>query len=371
MHEIARRPAFDKSGRLPATPGQSGLNIQFVDSATRIGQESWDVLCTSQQYCQYNYQVALEASGLDCQFIYAVARDDSGILGIALATLWRIPIVGRMTIRVLTTGSPVNTGSPVMLAPQADAEQIAGALLRAMESKAAELGVRLFVGRDLPSDDFCGLPHLERLYACAYLDLPWIDFEQYLASRRKSKSMRRELRAVEKSGYILETRRGVRLSDQEASRLYQLWLQLYNKHRSPDQILITETFFHRMSELEHAVWLLLRKDGEIYAFDLCFALGDTLESTYCGVDFISTSRLAIHRVMGYEIIRFAIRQGFTTINFGISNEQSKVEAGCQLRTHYAWIEAYPKWLGAMLRPVLLKAILQESTVTAPSEEGSA
>ncbi|MDQ9126148.1 GNAT family N-acetyltransferase [Serratia fonticola] len=201
------------------------------------------------------------------------------------------------------------------------------------------------------------------------MDFTWPSFDQYLASRSKSKSMRRDLRAIEKAGYTLETRQGVRLGDGEAQHLLQLWLQLYNKHRSPDQILVTEAFFHQMSRLEHAVWLLLRKDGIIHAFDLCFALGDTLESTYCCVDFSTTGRLAVHRVMGYEIIRYAIQQGFKTINFGISNEQSKVEAGCELRTHYAWIEAYPKWLGTMLRPLLLKAILEEST--APGQGGTA
>ncbi|MDQ9126147.1 hypothetical protein RDT67_06850 [Serratia fonticola] len=43
--------------------------------------------------------------------------------------------------------------------------RVAGSLLRALEAKATELGVRLFVGRDLPTADFAGLPHMERLYA--------------------------------------------------------------------------------------------------------------------------------------------------------------------------------------------------------------
>ncbi|MDF3835872.1 hypothetical protein P3W85_23390 [Cupriavidus basilensis] len=98
---------------------------------------------------------------------------------------------------------------------------------------------------------------------------------------------------------------------------------------------------------------------------------DTLESTYCGIDFATTEHLAVHRVMGHEIIRYTIEQRFQTINFGISNEPSKVEAGCQLRMRYAWIEAYPKWLGTMLRPMLLKAILQDSGTTKADASGTA
>lgn len=361
MYDIGRRQfVFGKTR--PSKTGYSNIEVVFVDSVARIGKDVWDALCAPRQYCRYDYMTALEASHLDCSFVYAIAQNTVGIAGIIVATLWRIPLLGKMTIRVLTTGTPVNTGLPLMLSPEADVVEISGALLRAMEEKANELGVRLFVGRDLPTPDFATLPHLERLYFCAWLELTWPDFEQYLASRSKRKSLRREMRAIENAGYTLEVRQGHCLTQEEAQRLHQLWLQLYNKHRSADQILVTKEFFLEMSTLEHAVWLLLRKDGVIHAFDLCFALGDILESTYCGLDFSLTGNLAVHRVMGYEIVRYAIEKRFNAINFGISNEQSKIDAGCRFRTHYAWIEAYPKWLGMMLRPALLKAILQDSGI---------
>ncbi|RTW74047.1 GNAT family N-acetyltransferase [Pseudomonas aeruginosa] len=347
------------------------ISTVFVESVDQVGRKSWDALCASRQYCRYDYMQALESSGLDCRFLYAVALDDSAVIAVALATLWRIPLLGGLGVRVLTTGSPVNTGSPLIVAAGIDPEQVAEPLLRAMEAKAAELGVHLFVGRDLPTADFANLPRLERLYACAYLELVWSDFERYLVSRRKSKSIRRDMRAIEKAGYVLEVRKGRRLSEDEAERLQQLWLQLYHKHRSPDQILITKAFFQRMSELDHAIWLLLLKDGHIQAFDLCFALGDTLESTYCGVDLVSSGRLAVHRVMGYEIVRYAIQEGFRTVNFGISNEQSKVEGGCRLRVQYAWVEAYPKWLGGILRPIALKAILHDCATNASDQDDAA
>lgn len=370
MQGVERRPVLD-FGLAAAMPVGGDAGIVFVDSVSQVGQMTWDALCASRQYCRYRYMEALEGSGLDCQFIYAVAQDDSGVQGIALATLWRLRLLGKMGVRVLTTGSPVNTGSPLMLAPGADTVRVAGDLMRAMERKASEMGVRLFVGRDLPTADFANLPHMERLYACAYLDVSWPNFEQYLASRGKSKSIRRDMRAIDRAGYTLEVRQGKRLSQAESTRLHRLWLQLYHKHRSADQIFLTEAFFREMSKLEHAVWLLLRKGGVIHAFDLCFALGDTLESTYCGIDIAATGRLAVHRAMGYEIIRFAIENHFGAVNFGISNEQGKVEAGCRLRMHYAWVEAYPKWLGAMLRPTLLKAILQDGGSGKSDSDGMA
>ena len=190
------------------------------------------------------------------------------------------------------------------------------------------------------------------------MELPWTDFEQYLEQHPKRKSIRRDLRSLEKAGYCLDIREGQALSTDEAQRLHALWLQLYRKHHSPDQIMVTEDFFLQMSQLDHAVWLLLRKEGRIDAFDLCFVLGDHLESTYCGVDLEATSRLSIHRAMGYHIVRHAIGKGLRSINFGISNEQGKVEMGCRLQACYAWMQANPKWLGRLLRMILHRFVLK-------------
>lgn len=144
---------------------------------------------------------------------------------------------------------------------------------------------------------------------------------------------------------------------QSASINYQLWLQLYEKHRSADQIKITPQFFIEVSKLPNCVLLTQKKDDRIEAFDLCFALGDTLESTYCGVNFKDTGRLPIHRVMGYHIVRYALASGFRHVNFGISNDASKVAMGCRLEEKLAWLHVNPAWITSGVRWVIQKFII--------------
>lgn len=64
-----------------------------------------------------------------------------------------------------------------------------------------------------------------------------------------------------------------------------------------------------MSRLPHVLFLLLHREQLIDAFDLCFILGEELESTYYGVDLARTARLLVHRAMGHHIVRVAYEAG--------------------------------------------------------------
>ena len=333
-------------------------HIETRESITEIDRKSWNHLCQQRQFCTYEYMSALEASGLECQYLYALAISDGEVVGAALATTWKIRLPLGITFRVTTMGTPVNTGLPLILAAVPNSIKMRHDLITALEQASMKRGVRLFVGRDFPTSDYLSASLLDPLYHCAHLELPWTEFEQYLTLHPKRKSIRRDLRSLEKAGYTLEIRTAKTLSMNEAKRLHALWLQLYWKHYSPDQIMVTEEFFLQMSQLDHAVYLLLHKNGRIDAFDLCFRLGDQLESTYCGVDLDSIGRLSVHRAMGYQIVRYALDERLSSINFGISNEQGKVEMGCHLETCYAWMEANPKWLGRLLRMILHKFVLK-------------
>lgn len=334
------------------------IHFEIRDTIASIDRATWDLLCGPSQFCQHSYMSALEASGLDCQYLYVLAMSKGELIGAAIATIWRLSLPGRLSLRLTTMGTPVNTGLALIQAPGRDLRY---ELVAALERASVKRGVRIFIGRDFPDAVYLQQVRLNKIYNCAHLSLPWADFEQYLAQLPKRKSVRRDIRVLEKAGYILEVREGKPLSADEAQRLYHLWLQLYWKHHSPDQIMVTKAFFLQMSQLDHAVWLLLRKDERIDAFDLCFVLGEQLESTYCGVDLAATSRLSVHRAMGYQIVRHAISRGLRSINFGISNEQGKVAMGCRLKPCYAWVAASPKWLSRPLYLFMQRFVLEQDS----------
>jgi len=351
-------PTAQVDGLTCATKNTVPPQIEIKDSIQEIEKHVWNRLCQKGQFCSHEYLCALEASNLDCKYLYALAFLDGELVGAAFATTWRITMMQRLSLCVTTMGTPVNTGLALLVKPHANETTLRHELIVALEQASAKQRVRLFVGRDFPAQDYVETLSLTRLYDCAYLNLRWGNFDQYLDQHPKRKSIRRDIRSLEKAGYRLEIREGRVLSDEEAQRLHELWLQLYRKHQSPDQIMVNRNFFLQLSRLGHTVWLLLRRENRIDAFDLCFVLDGQLESTYCGVDIQTTGRLPVHRVMGYHIIRHAIAKGLKSINFGISNEQSKVEMGCHLKPYYAWLEANPKWLGYLLRPLLHRFVLK-------------
>lgn len=330
--------------------------ISIHTSIRCIGRDAWDSLCPEPAFFKYDYMLALESSDMPCDYLYAVEHDGSELICAAVASLWSLQVTSRQSFRVCTLGTPLNTGLAVSTRERFRRPEITLKLMRALARHANKQGVRVFIGRDFIESD---LPdeQLFKLYNCATLDIRWTSFSDFISSIRNPKSARRDIRSVTKSGYVLHVQVGQAISSSDAERLHQLWLQLYEKHRSADQIKITPQFFMGVSKLPHCVLFTLEKDDRVEAFDLCFALGDTLESTYCGVNLKDTGRLPIHRVMGYHIVRHALESGFRHVNFGISNEASKVAMGCRLEEKLAWLHVKPAWITSGVRWIIQKFII--------------
>jgi len=183
-------------------------HIEIKDSIATIDRTSWNQLCKPHQFCSHEYMAALEASGLECQYLYALAISNGELVGAAVATLWRIHLPYGMSLRVTTLGTPVNTGLPLMLAVTANSIS-----LRLWSGGCAGAGVnqarRPTVRRaGFPTSDYLHKQALDKLYSCAHLELPWTDFEQYLEQHPKRKSIRRDLRSLEKAGYCTRHSRG-------------------------------------------------------------------------------------------------------------------------------------------------------------------
>lgn len=326
------------------------------ESIHDVDKTAWRSSCPDSTFCQPEYFQALESSGLPCRYLYATGYEGQKIICMAVATIWPITIASRLSFRVCTLGTPLNTGLAVLTRSGDLQPDIILAIMQALAQRAREQGVRIFVGRDF-GDDFPRQEQLIKLYDCATLDIRWANFNDYVSSLPNPKSTRRDIKSLTREGYHVEVARGSAIGTTEADCLLRLWLQLYNKHRSPDQIMVTASFFQEISRLEHCIFFLLRKNDQIHAFDVCFALGKTLESTYCGVNLVELGRLPAHRVMGHEIVRHAIENGFEQVNFGISNLASKVAMGCRRHALHGWLQVTPAWGSRFVRWVMQKHVI--------------
>jgi uncharacterized protein len=333
--------ALEATQRLAAP--LASVELETADSVNRFAAAEWDGLLGSDDFFRHGYLAALEASGLDCQFHYAVLRADGALRGLGFGCLMRFNL-GRWRPRVWLGGSPVNLGEPFAFAPGSDTPWARHRLQEALFAKARQAGALYFLLRDLPPPG-SGKPGMEispalqlspmPLHSTAVLPLDFPDFESYLASLEASrrKSARRDMRVVEAAGLSASTKR---LSPALAPRLLELWLNLYYKYRDPDQIRLTEGYFRALAERPEAVFLSLWQGERLVAFDLCLRQGELLSAVFSGLDPQVAGKLPVHRYMGLEIVRHAIALGCGRVDFGISNEASKVRLGCQLQLLYGY-----------------------------------
>jgi phytoene dehydrogenase-like protein len=318
------------------------LTVEVADTVTVFASSEWDALLVPTDYFRHGYLSALEASGLDCQFHYAVLRAGRAIIGLGFGYLVRFDL-GRWRPKVWLAGSPVNLGYPFAFAAGFDTPEVQYRLQAALFERARLVGALYFLLRDLPASD-PGKPSAVAaplrllsipLHCTAILPLPVSNFEAYLAGLKGSrrKSVRRDIRAVEEAGLHLSIERP---SQGLVLRLLELWLPLYRKYHDPDQIRLTEGYFHAMTMRPEAVFLLLWQGETLVAFDLCLWLGSRLSSIFSGIDSARTGDLPVHRYMGYAIVRHAIATGCTAVDFGISNEEEKARMGCRLEMLYGY-----------------------------------
>ena len=350
------------SGREPAA---HVLALETQDSITRFPAAEWDALLAPTDYFKHGYLAALEDSGLDCHFHYAVLRDGGKLVGLSFGCDMRFKF-GLLRPKIWLGGSPVNLGEPFAFAPGHDTPEARHRLQEALFAKARQDRALYFVLRDFVSSgpDASGTsfaPALRLsplpLHRTALLPLEFSDFEGYLAGLKGSrrKSARRDIRAVEAAGFRLSIERPAAAL---APRLLELWLNLYDKYRDPDQIRLTEGYFRAMAERPEAVFLLLWRGDELVAFDLCLRLGKLLSSVFSGVDPEETREQPVHRYMGYAIVRHAIASGCRRIDFGISNEAAKERMGCRLELLYGQARLVPALLHGLGASRLVRALFK-------------
>lgn len=341
------------AGGTACSDGIERVLLETAHSISRFPPQEWDRLLAPTDYFTHGYLKAVESSGLECEFHYAVLRApslESGIVALGFGCLMRFSLPWWRPA-IWLAGTPVNLGLPFAFAPGWDCPAIHHRLQKALFSMARQARARYFLLRDLPAvaagQTAAELRlHAMALHRTAVLPLPYAGFEAYLTAQKASRrqTIRRDRRAVAEAGFSLTV---ATPSPQLAPRLLALWMPLYLKFRDPDQIRLTEAYFRAMSTRPEAVFLLLWSGDVLAAFDLCLRHGSMLSSLYSGIDPGLCQGLPVHRFMGYAIIERALELGCRSIDFGISNEDAKQRMGCELRMLHGSGRVVSGWLHAL------------------------
>jgi predicted N-acyltransferase len=191
-------------------------------------------------------------------------------------------------------------------------------------------------------------PHLEAaLVARGYaptvlggecsLDVPWPDFDAYLAHfrSRRRQSLRLDIRRFAEAGCTVEMG-GVELLDDGLAPLQAATQTRYGHRMDPAR---TARWYARIrAELApYARVCVARRGAEVLGFGLFYEAGGELYARAVGFDYPRLNgERSYFNVVFYEPIRYAIAAGLGRIHYGIEAYEAKLERGCDVRTVRGW-----------------------------------
>lgn len=171
-------------------------------------------------------------------------------------------------------------------------------------------------------------------------------FDDYMSSLR-SHYRRRYLKAFEKSKAL----KLYYLSDNKlfSEEMYQCYLNVYNKSRIRVEKLSIDFFrgdFFKIFVLEH--------EGKVMGFGQMLENGSELIFEFVGVNYEYNNQFdTYHRIL-LEITRYGIDNGFKTIDFGQTADESKLKLGCKYTYLYAYLHHSNKLINAIDKKIAHK-----------------
>ncbi len=159
------------------------------------------------------------------------------------------------------------------------------------------------------------------------LAVRWTSFEQYLASLR-SHYRHRYRKALRASAGLR-----MRFLDDPAEfdeRLYELYLQVVHRSRLVIETLTIDFFRGHYFQI-----FVLEDDDGPQGFVQLLANGEELIFEFVGVNYAANHRYDTYQRLLLEIVRYGIDNGFSTIDFGQTADDSKLKLGCEYRDLWA------------------------------------
>lgn len=159
------------------------------------------------------------------------------------------------------------------------------------------------------------------------LDLPFASFDEYVAALRSD--YRNRVKKVFRKTAQLDIR-FIDNQTQFSEELYNLYLNVLGNSRIRIETLSKEYFSGKMFR----VFVAYREDKPV-GFVQLLPDGDELVFEFVGLDYDCNENMPVYHRMLYEIVRYGIENGFKTIDFGQTADDTKLKLGCRYVMLYA------------------------------------
>jgi 8-amino-7-oxononanoate synthase len=139
-----------------------------------------------------------------------------------------------------------------------------------------------------------------------------------------------------------------------ASELQRLWENTYGQAIEYQREVLNADYFRLLSDrLGDMSFVLLCKKGDtLIGFTMMIDSGDTLISTYCGLDYASNRSMYTYFMLFYRSIEEAINLGKTWLELGVTNYSPKIEIGAIPKPMYVYTKSTKPLVNALLMPIL-------------------
>jgi predicted N-acyltransferase len=341
-----------------AQQGLSGerLATTCVDTIDAVDPKEWDSIVRERDILNsHAYQKAMEKSGVnDFRYRYFLFRRAGklvghvsvGIFTFGLDVMVQDPIKsmlgsikrlfpGFLRITLIECGHPTALGTTFAVSDERDMPQILALLSGEMEKLARRERTSLLAVRDISDAEARRFSPLLRFgyrstpnMANTLLHLPQKTFEAYLDDliARRRREIKQRMKVFESEGCTVE-----KIYDfgPYAEQIHALWEQTFRQATEYQREVLTVAYFRNMTQLlpQRSFILLCRKGDRPIGFTMLLDAGDTLISTYCGLDYELNRSTFTYFVLFYRSIAEAIAMGKEWLELGITNYNPKIEIG--------------------------------------------
>ncbi len=159
------------------------------------------------------------------------------------------------------------------------------------------------------------------------LDLPFASFDDYLAALRSD--YRNRVKKIFRKTDMLDIR-FIDNTTEFTEELYGLYLNVLGNSRIRIETLSKEYFTGKMFR----VFVAYDADKPV-GFVQLLPNGDELVFEFVGLDYDCNEIIPVYHRMLYEIVKYGIENGFKTIDFGQTADDTKLKLGCRYVALYA------------------------------------
>ncbi|MCK6258991.1 GNAT family N-acetyltransferase [Fictibacillus sp. KIGAM418] len=177
--------------------------------------------------------------------------------------------------------------------------------------------------------------------ANSILDIKWNDFDEYMQSIKWKRGVLREQQVFTSKGYYIES---CKLADSmnTFAELFANHERKYGYKTSPDQeAKELQTLVDTANEYSHV--FVLKLGGSAVGCILLFLWGNTIYARTVGFDFdVIGGGYEYFNLAYYEVIRFAIENGYDHVEYGMGTYRAKLKRGARLEPLWGIVNSSTK-----------------------------